>query len=110
MDCSVQNLLWSIPFKERLSKCGIQVIIPDDADRDFIHTSIISEFTKGIFKDETKNKYLTIIEKLQRDGAEGIIFGCTEISLLINQSDCNIKVFDTTAIHSTAAVDFSLIS
>ena len=64
--------------------------------------------TKGIFKDETKNKYLGIIDRLQRAGAEGVIFGCTEISLLIKQDDCNIMVFDTTAIHSKAAVDFAL--
>lgn len=95
-------------FKERLSKYGIQVIIPDNSDRDFIHASIINELTKGIFKGETKKKYVNIIEKLQKDGAQGVIFGCTEISLLIKKTDCAITVFDTTEIHSKAAVEFAL--
>ncbi|HXD93790.1 MAG TPA: aspartate/glutamate racemase family protein, partial [Bacteroidia bacterium] len=77
-------------------------------DRDFIHACIFDELTKEIFKQETKKKYIEIIEKLQRDGAKGVIFGCTEISLLLNQSDCSIKVFDTTTIHAKAAVDFAL--
>lgn len=95
-------------FKNRLSKFGLEPMIPDDADRDFIHASIFNELTKGIFNEETKNKYLEIIENLRRDGAQGVIFGCTEISLLINQSDCNVTIYDTTAIHSSAAVDFAL--
>jgi aspartate racemase len=95
-------------FKDRLSDAGLEFIIPDRISRDFIHASIFNELTKGIFKDETREKYLEIIGKLQSDGAQGIIFGCTEFSLLINQSDCNITVFDTTAIHSKAAADFAL--
>lgn len=96
-------------FKDRLSKFGIEPIIPNEADRDFIHASIFNELTGGIFKEETKNKYLEIIEKFRRDGAEAVIFGCTEISLLVNQSDCNVMIYDTTAIHSKAAVDFALL-
>lgn len=95
-------------FRERLSKFGLEPIIPKIADRDFIHTSVFNELTKGIFKVETKKKYLDIIEELFKEGAQGIILGCTEIPLLINQSDCNIIVFDTIAIHSKAAVDFAL--
>lgn len=95
-------------FKDKLSLLGIEPIIPDSEDRDFIHSSIFNEFTKGIYKEETKKKYLNIIEKLSNEGAQGIIFGCTEISLLLNPSECNVPVFDTTAIHSKAAVDFAL--
>src|ERR1035437_7761648 len=95
-------------FKERLLKHDIEPIIPDNADRDFIHDSIFNELTKGVFKDETKKKYLEIIDKLQKEGAQGVIFGCTEISLLIKQEESLLKIFDTTAIHSTAAVDFAL--
>ncbi len=95
-------------FKDRLSKYGIQTFIPDNADRDFIHSSIFDELTKGVFKNETKNKYLDIIEKLQKEGAQGIIFGCTEITLLIKKVECNVTVFDTTEIHSKSAVDFAL--
>src|ERR1039457_6175233 len=67
-------------FKDKLSNLGIEPIIPGREDRDFIHASIFNEFTKGIYKKETKEKYLDIIEKLHKDGAQGIIFGCTEIS------------------------------
>lgn len=97
-------------FKDRLSKFGLEPMIPDSADRDFIHASILNELTKGIFNEETKNRYLKIIEQLRGSGAQGVIFGCTEISLLVNQSDCNVTVYDTTAIHSRAAVDFALSS
>lgn len=95
-------------FKGRLTKFGIDTVIPDNSDRDFIHDSIFKELTKGIFKDETKTKYISIIDKLKTNGAKGVIFGCTEIALLINQADSSVTVFDTTAIHSKAAVDFAL--
>jgi len=95
-------------FKEKLSKNNITALIPVEDEREFIHTSIYSEFGKGIFKDETKKKYLDIIEGLKTKGAEGVIFGCTEIPLLIQQSECPLTIFDTTLIHSTAAVDFAL--
>jgi aspartate racemase len=95
-------------FKDRLSKFGLDTLIPNSEDRDFIHASILNELTSGVFKEETKNKYLEIIEKLSGDGAQGVILGCTEIPLLIDQSDCKVTVFDTTAIHSEAAVDFAL--
>lgn len=95
-------------FKDRLSKFNVETSVPDDEDRDFIHRSILNELTNGIFKEETKNKYIEIVEKLRVKGAQGVILGCTEIPLLFDQSDCNITVFDTTEIHSKAAVDFAL--
>lgn len=94
-------------FRDRLSKYGLETIVPDGKDREFIHASIFNELTKGIFKDQTKDKYLSIIDKLAMAGAKGVIFGCTEISLLIKQSDYQIKVFDTTEIHAKAAVEFA---
>ncbi|HEX9657629.1 MAG TPA: aspartate/glutamate racemase family protein [Bacteroidota bacterium] len=95
-------------FKDRLTNFGIETIVPDNADRDFIHASIFNELTKGIFKEESKTKYVDIIDKLKANGANGVIFGCTEIALLISQADSSITVFDTTVIHSKAAVDFAL--
>ncbi len=95
-------------FKEKLSKNNITALIPVEDEREFIHTSIYSEFGKGIFKEETKKKYVDIIEGLKTKGAEGVIFGCTEIPLLIQQSECPLPIFDTTLIHSTAAIDFAL--
>ena len=95
-------------FKDRLINFGIEALIPEEDERNFIHFSVFEELTKGIFKDETKSRFINIINKLKEKGVEGVIFGCTEISLLINQSDCSIKVFDTTIIHSKSAVDFAL--
>ena len=95
-------------FKDCLANFGIETFIPTGEDRNFIHASISNELQKAVFKDETKEKYLKIIEKLREKGAQGIILGCTEIPLLINQADCNLPIFDTTAIHSRAAVDFAL--
>ena len=95
-------------FKDCLSQLGIETIVPDEADKDYIHASIFNELTKGDFKDATKNKYIEIIDKLKSDGAEGVVFGSAEFSLLLNQSDCSIPIFDTIAIHSRAAVDFAL--
>ena len=95
-------------FKDCLANYGIETFIPTREDRNFIHASISNELQKAVFKDETKEQYLKIIEKLREKGAQGIILGCTEIPLLINQADCNLPIFDTTAIHSRAAVDFAL--
>jgi aspartate racemase len=95
-------------YRDKLSKAGIACIIPGDNERNFIHATIFDELGKEIFKPETKKHYLDIIDDLTRKGAEGIIFGCTEIPLLIKQKDCIIPVFDTTIIHATAAVDFAL--
>ena len=95
-------------FKNSLSKLGIDTIVPDETDKNFIHASIFNELTKGIFKDETKNRYIEIIDKLKIKGAEGVVFGSAEFSIILNQSDCSIPIFDTIAIHSKAAVDFAL--
>lgn len=95
-------------FRDRLSSFGIDSIIPNSEDRDFIHTSVFNELALGIFKPETRKRYLEIFEKLKNEGAEGLIFGCTEISLLINESDCKTTIFDTTAIHARAAVAFAI--
>ena len=95
-------------FKNKLSNSNIQTLIPNDADREFIHASIYAELGKGVFAVETKKRYLQIIEELKTRGARGVVFGCTEIPMLLHQSDCDIPVFDTTAIHSRSAVDFAL--
>lgn len=95
-------------IKERLRRTGVETVIPDDADRKFIHDSIFDELGRGEFKRETKVRYLDIIDKLKSAGAAGIVLGCTEIPLLIKPEDCDIPTFDTTAIHAAAAVDFAL--
>lgn len=95
-------------YKDRLLRFGIETIIPNDEERDFIHSSIFDELGKDIFTTETKQKYLDIIEKLHERGAEGVIFGCTEIPLLLKPKDCHIPSFDTTLLHAKAAVEFAL--
>jgi aspartate racemase len=96
-------------YPDRLREFGIETVVPDKEDRDFIHNSIFDELGKEIFLDATKQKYLQIIDKLNKEkDAQGIILGCTEIPLLIKQQDCSIPVFDTTMIHAKYAVDFAL--
>lgn len=95
-------------YKNRLAAYGISTIVPSDNDIEFINHSIYTEFSMGIFLPETKKQYLLIIDRLTGQGAEGIIFGCTEIPILIKQSDCTVPVFDTAFIHSMAAIDFAL--
>jgi aspartate racemase len=95
-------------FKSKLSEQGIECIIPDDEDRDFIHMTIFDEMGKGVFKPETKERYLSVIGKLVQNGAQGIILGCTELPLLIQSDDVNIPVFDIVALHAKAAVSVAL--
>ncbi len=96
-------------YQNRLLTFGIETIVPAKEDRDFIHNSIFDELGKEIYRDETKQRYLEIINRLNKEGAEGIILGCTEIPLLIKQDDCSEPVFDTTMIHAKYAVDFALL-
>ena len=95
-------------FKERMATFGIETIVPDEGGRQFVHDSIFQELGKDIFRDETRQRYLAIMDDLKNSGAGGVILGCTEIPMLIKQSDCDIPVFDTTFIHAKYAVDFAL--
>ncbi|HTY10973.1 MAG TPA: aspartate/glutamate racemase family protein [Bacteroidota bacterium] len=95
-------------FKTKLLEHNICPLVPGDKERIDINASIYGELGKGVFKPETKEKYLRIIEDLKKKGAQGVILACTEIPLLLKQSDCDIPVFDTTAIHARSAVDFAL--
>ncbi len=95
-------------YKDIMKKHGIETIVPEAFDRHYIHEKIFSELGRDIIKMETKAGYMTIINKLLRQGAEGIILGCTEIPLLINQNDCSYPLFDTTVIHAKAAVEFAI--
>lgn len=92
-------------YADHLAKHGIETIIPEQADVDYINDTIYNEFSKNVFLPETKARYLNVISKLKDSGAEGIIGGCTEIPILIKQSDCDIPLFDTAKIHSKAGVD-----
>jgi aspartate racemase len=96
-------------FKDKLIAKGIEAIIPEsEADKDFIHTTIFEELGRGLVTAETKKRYLAIANELIQKGAEGIILGCTEIPLVILPGDVSVPIFDTTQIHSKAAVEFQL--
>ncbi|RXK60340.1 aspartate/glutamate racemase family protein [Lacibacter luteus] len=100
-----------LPFyKNKLAAQGIDTIIPDEADIEYINSAIYDEMGKGVFLAERKEGFIQIINQLKNDGAEGVILGCTEIPILIKQEDSPIPVFDTTVIHATAAVNFALSS
>jgi aspartate racemase len=87
---------------------NIDVVIPDENEREIVHKIIYNELCKGIINEASKIEYIKIINNLALNGAEGIILGCTEIPLLIKQEDVNIPVFDTTKIHAVSAVEFAL--
>ncbi|MEH7085482.1 aspartate/glutamate racemase family protein [Neobacillus drentensis] len=94
-------------YKEYLSKHGIEVIIPNEEDRKIVHDVIYNELCKGDFKEASKDKYIQIINRLYKQGAEGIILGCTEIPLLVKQEDTFVPLFDSTLLHAKSAVDFA---
>ncbi|MEI6288798.1 MAG: aspartate/glutamate racemase family protein [Chloroflexota bacterium] len=96
-------------YKGRLTdKFDLEVIIPGENDRTVIHRVIYDELVLGQIRAESRENYLSIINKMVSSGAEGIILGCTEIGLLVKQEDCPIPLFDTTIIHAQAAVEQSL--
>lgn len=96
-------------FKDKLAEKGIEAIIPQNQeDKDFIHTTIFEELGRGLVTKSTKERYLVIANQLIKEGAEGVILGCTEIPLVIKPEDLLVPVFDTALIHSNAAVEFQL--
>ena len=95
-------------YKQRLVDAGLQVLIPDTDARAEVHRIIYDELCQGKLLDNSRQYYSQVIEDLANEGAEGVILGCTEIGLLIKQEDSPIPVFDTTAIHAAAAVEFLL--
>ena len=90
-------------YKSKLTEVGIDVLIPDEEGIAVVNDVIYKELCLGIVAEESKKKYLSIIEDLVRKGAQGVILGCTEIGLLIGQEDTSLPVFDTTQIHATKA-------
>lgn len=87
---------------------GIEVIIPEEPEREIIHNTIYNELVQGVIKDESRQKFQQIIGNLEKNGAEGVILGCTEIPLLISKNDVKLPVFDTTTIHAEMAVKWAL--
>ncbi|WP_275113412.1 aspartate/glutamate racemase family protein [Rhodanobacter thiooxydans] len=95
-------------YRKRLESHGLEVLIPGEEDRAVVHAVIYDELCLGIVREESRKKYLGIIDRLVGNGAQAIILGCTEISLLIRPTDTRVPLFDTTAIHAADAVRWSL--
>lgn len=89
-------------------KFGVEVIIPKAQDREVVHTCIYQELIRGEISASSKKEFQRIIEDLQENGAQGVILGCTEIPMLIQQGDVQIPVFDTTSLHVNAALKRAL--
>ncbi|MBG0770786.1 MAG: aspartate/glutamate racemase family protein [Anaerolineaceae bacterium] len=96
-------------YRKRLNeRFVLEVLIPDEADRETVHNTIYGELVKGVINPDSRQAFLAIIQRLKAKGAQGVILGCTEIPLLVKQADMDIPVFDTTRIHAEAAVDWAL--
>jgi aspartate racemase len=96
-------------YRARLEKAhGLEVLVPGAPEREIVHQVIYDELGRGIVREASRKAYIKIIEGLVSRGAEGVILGCTEIPLLIKDKDSPLPVFDTTALHAAAAVEFAL--
>lgn len=90
-------------YKNIIINNGIEVLIPNEEDRIIVNDTIFNELCLGIVSESSKKAFLSIIDKLGKQGAEAVILGCTEIGLLIKQNDTSIPLFDTTVIHAIEA-------
>ncbi|MGY4876348.1 aspartate/glutamate racemase family protein [Vreelandella aquamarina] len=95
-------------YRERLEAHGIEVLVPDEAQRDDVHRIIYEELCRGVLEDTSRTTYLAVVEALTQRGADGVILGCTEIGLLINQNDTHTPLYDTTFLHAQGAVEWAL--
>jgi aspartate racemase len=95
-------------YRNRLESHGLKVSIPDECDRAIIHRVIYQELCLGKISDRSKSEFLRIISKMETEGIEGVVAGCTEIGMLVQQKDLNVEYFDTTEIHANAAVELAL--
>jgi len=91
-----------------LDQHQLDVIIPDDADRDVVHRVIYGELCMGLVRDGSRTEYRRIIQRLVDQGAQGVILGCTEISMLVGPSDSPVPLFDTTRLHARKAAEWAL--
>lgn len=95
-------------YQDALIRKGITILVPEAGGREYVNRVIYDELVAGQIRDESRARFLAIISKLAACGAEGIILGCTEIPLLVSEADAKIPLFDTTAIHAEAALNYAL--
>ncbi len=95
-------------YRDRLARHGIAAIVPSAGERAVVHDVIYAELVHGVVREESRRRFQVVIDRLVREGAEGILLGCTEIELLIRAEDAPVPVFPTTAIHVEAAMSLAL--
>jgi aspartate racemase len=95
-------------YRDRLAAHGFEVVIPEEEQRMLIDRVIFDELVRGVLKESSREAYAEIVADLAAKGAEGVILGCTEIELLIDEKDTGIPVFPSARLHAEAAVDFAL--
>jgi aspartate racemase len=95
-------------YQDALGERGITVLVPDADDREYVNNVIYNELIAGQIRAESRTGYVAVMNKLAEQGAEGVILGCTEIPLLVSEADAGLPLFDTTAIHAEAALNYAL--
>ena len=96
-------------YRDRLCEHhGLRVVVPEPEDREVVHRIIYEELCRGIVKPESRSEYRRVMKSLATQGVQAIILGCTEISLLVDQHDSEVPLFDTTAIHARSAAEEAL--
>ncbi|WP_349343333.1 aspartate/glutamate racemase family protein [Marinobacter sp. MMG032] len=95
-------------YRQRLEAAGIDVLTPNESQRDEVHRVIYEELCQGKIKPDSRHTYLDIVSSLSGRGAQAVILGCTEIGLLISQADTEVPLYDTTEIHAAQAVELAL--
>ena len=94
-------------YKKRLIARGINVLVPDEQDVETVNHVIFHELCLGVISDDSRAHFVAVIDKLEAQGAQGVILGCTEIGLLIGQEDTSLHAFDTAYIHAQRAADLA---
>ncbi len=95
-------------YREVLQKHGVEVLLPDDGEREYIQRVIFEELSIGKLTDDSRKGFLEIIDNLVEQGAEGIVLGCTEIPLLVKHRDTDVKIFDTAVLHAEKALNYAI--
>lgn len=95
-------------YKKKLTERGIDIVIPSLQDIEVVNSIIFNELCHGVINKESKQKYISVIQSMYENGAQGVILGCTEIGLLVQQQDTEVPLFDTALIHAEMAAKISV--
>ncbi|MEN6594676.1 MAG: aspartate/glutamate racemase family protein [Clostridiaceae bacterium] len=95
-------------YRDKLTEQGLAVVLPNEDDIELVNRVIFEELCLGVVKAESKADYLRVIRDMQRKGAEAILLGCTELGLIVSQTDVSLPLFDTTVIHANKAAGLAL--